>query len=130
MNQGVPPHDGPDSGGGAYEPTQDDRTWAILCHVGSFSWYIGVPGLITVLIIWLVKKDQSPYVDYHGKESLNFQISMLLWVAIGIVTLCVGVGFVILILDGIFNLVMVIVASIKASNGEYFRYPLTLRLIK
>lgn len=130
MNENIPPYNAPDPGSSGYQPTGDERTWAILCHVGSYSWYIGIPGLITVLVIWLIKKDQSPYVDYHGKESLNFQITMILWVAIGVLTFCLGVGIVILILDGIFNLIMVIVASIKASNGEYYRYPLTLRLIK
>jgi uncharacterized Tic20 family protein len=129
MNEDYPAYESPDPVA-PDQPTSDDRTWAALCHVGALSWYIGVPGLLTVFLLWILKKEQSSFIDHHGKESINFQISMLLWVAVGIITFCVGVGFVILVLDGIFNLIMVIIAAIKASNGEHFRYPLTLRIIR
>jgi len=81
-------------------------------------------------VIWLIKKDQSHFVDVHGKESLKFQITIFLWIVLGIATVCIVVGIVILSVVGIFNIVMIIVAAIKASNGEYYRYPLTLRLVK
>src|SRR5262249_55969337 len=115
------------------------RTWCILCHATALLGG-GLPALghlIGPLIIWLVKKDESPEVDAHGKESLNFQISMLLYAAalpvIVFVLLFVLVGFLLIPLFGLLyfaDIVLVIIASIKASEGVLFRYPLTIRFIK
>ncbi len=82
------------------------------------------------LIVWLAKRRDSPEIDEHGKESLNFQISMLIYNVIAGVLCLVLVGFVILAILHILNLVLVIVASIQASEGKFYRYPLTIRLIK
>jgi uncharacterized Tic20 family protein len=82
------------------------------------------------LIVWLAKRDDSPEIDTHGKESLNFQISMLIYNVIAAVLCLVLIGFVILGILHILNLVLVIVASIQASEGKLYRYPLTIRLIK
>ena len=69
-------------------------------------------------------------IDAHGKESLNFQISMLIYNVIAGILCLVLIGFVILGILHILNLVLVIVASIQASDGKFYRYPLTIRLIK
>ncbi len=82
------------------------------------------------LIVWLAKRRDSPEIDEHGKESLNFQISMLIYNVIAGVLCLVLIGFVILAILHILNLVLVIVASIQASEGKFYRYPLTIRLIK
>lgn len=82
------------------------------------------------LIVWLSKRNDSPEIDEHGKESLNFQISMLIYNVIAAVLCLVLIGFVILGILHILNLVLVIVASIQASEGKFYRYPLTIRLIK
>ena len=108
------------------------RTWTVLCHasalVGFFVPWAG--HILGPLIVWLAKRSDSPEIDEHGKESLNFQISMLIYNLIAGVLCLVLIGFVILGILHILNLVLVIVASIQASEGKFYRYPITIRLIK
>jgi uncharacterized Tic20 family protein len=110
----------------------DQRLWAVLSHasalVGFFVPWAG--HIVGPLVIWLAKRGDSAELDAHGKESLNFQISMLIYNAIAAVLCLVLIGFVILGILHILNLVLVIVASIQASEGKLYRYPLTIRLIK
>ena len=82
------------------------------------------------LIIWLAKRNDSPEIDAHGKESLNFQLSMLIYNIVAGLLCLVLIGFVLLMILHFLNLVLVIVASIQASEGKLYRYPLTIRLIK
>ena len=82
------------------------------------------------LIVWLAKRGDSPEIDAHGKESLNFQISMLIYSLIAGVLCLVLIGFVLLGILHILNLVLVIIASIQASEGKLYRYPISIRLIK
>lgn len=107
----------------------NDNTGAMLCHLLALSGMIGVPigNILGPLIIWLIKKDESALVDENGKESLNFQLSIIIYSFICLVTV---VGILLLPFLGLFSLIMVIIASIKVYNGEKFKYPLTLRLIK
>ena len=108
------------------------RTWTVLCHasalVGFFVPWAG--HILGPLIVWLAKRGDSPEIDEHGKESLNFQISMLIYNLIAGVLCLVLIGFVILGILHVLNLVLVIVASIQASEGKLYRYPITIRLIK
>ena len=111
---------------------KQERTWAMLCHLGAFAGFIlpAFGNIIGPLVFWLIKRDESDLVDDQGKESLNFQISMAIYfIGAGILTLVV-IGFVLLVGLGIFFIVMVIMASVKANSGERFRYPLTIRFIK
>ena len=108
------------------------RKWCVLCHASALAGFF-VPWaghILGPLIVWLAKRDDSPEIDTHGKESLNFQISMLIYNVIAAVLCLVLIGFVILGILHILNLVLVIVASIQASEGKLYRYPLTIRLIK
>jgi uncharacterized Tic20 family protein len=110
----------------------DVRTWCVLCHATALAGFF-VPWaghILGPLIIWLAKRSDSPEIDEHGKESLNFQISMLIYNVIAGVLCLVLIGFVILGILHILNLVLVIVASIQASEGKFYRYPITIRLIK
>ena len=108
-----------------------DRAWVILCHLTALTLFLGVPfgNVVGPLVIWLLKKAESAAVDAHGKEALNFQISMSIYTLVAGLSLFVIVGLVLLPLVLIANLVFIIIASIKASNGEFYRYPLTIRLI-
>ncbi len=74
-------------------------------------------------------RQDSPEIDAHGKESMNFQISMLIWNAIALILCLVLIGIPILILLHILNIIFVIVASIQASEAKLYRYPLAIRLI-
>ena len=108
------------------------RTWNVLCHASALAGFF-VPWaghILGPLIVWLAKRGDSAEIDEHGKESLNFQISMLIYNLIAGVLCLVLIGFVILGILHILNLVLVIVASIQASEGKLYRYPITIRLIK
>ena len=103
----------------------------MLCHVLALSGLV-IPfgSIIGPLVMWLLKKDQYAFVNDQGKESLNFQITVLIAMAVAFVLVFVLIGFILLPLIGIAALVMVIMASVAASNGKSYRYPFTLRLIK
>ena len=108
------------------------RTWCVLCHASALIGFF-IPGaghILAPLIVWLAKKDGSPEIDSHGKESLNFQLSMLIYAIISGILCLILIGFFLLAALHILNVVLVIVASIKASEGKLYRYPLTIRLIK
>ena len=112
--------------------SRDVRTWNVLCHATALAGFF-VPWaghILGPLIVWLAKRGDSPEIDEHGKESLNFQISMLIYNVIAGILCLVLIGFIILAILHILNLVLVIVASIQASEGKFYRYPLTIRLIK
>ena len=103
-------------------PTSDDKTLALLSHVLTLVFPILAP-----LIIYLVKKDESTFVAYHAKESLNFQITLFI--------ICFGlfitvIGILLLWFVGIIALVLVIVATIRASEGKLYKYPVNFRFIK
>ena len=108
------------------------RTWNVLCHatalIGFFVPWAG--HILGPLIVWLAKRSDSAEIDAHGKESLNFQISMLIYNAIAAVFCLVLVGFVFLAILWILNAIFVIIAAIQASDGKFYRYPMTIRFIQ
>ena len=112
--------------------TQDDRTMGMLCHLASFAGYV-IPffgSIIGPIVIWQMKKDQSEFIDYHGKESLNFQITMAIAYFVSFILVFVLIGFFLLFGLAIFNLVIVIIAAIKANEGVRYQYPFNFRFIK
>lgn len=110
----------------------DERLWGMLCHLVALSGFIVPPigFILGPLIIWLIKKDQYAFVNDQGKESLNFQISMLIYMAISAVLIFILVGFILLFILTVVELVLVIVASVAANEGRSYRYPLTIRFVK
>ena len=108
------------------------RTWCVLAHATALAGFlVPVAGhIVGPLIIWLAKRVDSPEIDAHGKESLNFQLSMLIYNVIAGVLCLLIIGFAILFVLHILNVVLVIVASIQASEGKLYRYPISIRLIK
>lgn len=109
----------------------DARLWGMLCHLSALSAYFtGIGGIVGPLAIWLIKKNDHPFVDDQGKESVNFQISMLIYhLVAGAAFLCL-IGLPLLICLVIANIVLVVMASIKANQGIRYRYPLTIRFIR
>jgi uncharacterized Tic20 family protein len=108
------------------------RTWCVLAHaLALIGFLVPLAGhLVGPLIVWLAKRDDSPEIDAHGKESLNFQISMLIYNAIAAILCLIIVGFFLLAILHILNIVFVIIASIQAGEGKLYRYPIAIRLIK
>jgi len=113
------------------EPRPDERTWAMFCHLSAFAgFFIPFGNIIGPLIIWLVKRPESLFVDFHGKESLNFQISITIYSIVASLLCFRVIGIPILFGLIIFEVVMIIIATLRANNGEEYRYPLTIRFIK
>ena len=105
--------------------SSDSRMMGMLCHLlGLFTCFIGP------LIIWLIKKDEDPFVDNQGKEALNFQITVgIAFIVSGLLAfVCVGVFMGIAV--GIADLVFCIVAAAKANSGQAYRYPVSIRFIR
>jgi uncharacterized Tic20 family protein len=111
---------------------KDSRMWSIFCHLTALSAFIGVPfgNIIGPLIIWLIKKDDFHKVDDQGRESLNFQISMTIYTIVSFFLCFVIIGFLLLPIVLLVDLILVIIASVKANKGDMYRYPFTIRFIK
>jgi len=128
-NAGAPQGPQPDK-----EQNRDARMWAMFSHLAGFGGIVvpAIGSILGPLIIWLIKKEQFPFVDEQGKEALNFQITMFIYaIAAGLLTfLCVG--FILLPVVGIVDIVFIIIAAIKANDGVHYRYPtgLIFRFIK
>ena len=111
--------------------SKDERTFGMLCHLIALSGVVIPFGfIIGPLVIWLIKKDEMPFVDDQGKESLNFQITMLIASIVCLLLTFVVIGIFMLIALGIYWLVVVIMASMKANEGVAYRYPYAIRFIK
>ena len=109
---------------------KDEKMWAMLCHLSALAAFIFPFGnVIAPLVIWILKKEEFPHVDDQGKEALNFQISMTIYFIVGALLIFVAIGIVVLPILGIFWLIMIVIASIKANDGEKYRYPFTIRLV-
>lgn len=104
-------------------PTSDEQTLAVLIHVLAM-----VSGIVAPLVIWLIKKDESPFVDHHGKETLNFWLTFTI---VSIPVACIPfLGALVILLYVFFAWYLAIRAAIAASKGQRYRYPLTWRLIE
>lgn len=109
---------------------QDERMWGMFCHLSALAGYIIPMGsIIGPLVIWSIKKQEYPFVDEQGKEALNFNISMIIYILISVILIVVVIGILMLIALAIFQLIMIIIAGVKANNGESFRYPLSIKFI-
>lgn len=108
------------------------RTWSAACHASALlGVFLHFPGhLIPPLVVWLAKRDESPEIDAHGKEAVNFQLSMLIYNLVAAVFCIILIGFVFLAVLWVLNAILSIVAAIKASDGELYRYPITIRFIQ
>ncbi|NJL84009.1 MAG: DUF4870 domain-containing protein [Chloroflexaceae bacterium] len=150
------------------QPNHDSslRTWAMFCHLSALIWIslalVGLTlpfsNLLGPLVVWQLKKRESDFVDRHGRESLNFQISMTIYLLVLLFVAAVGIllfltiagglagqdqGAIAIVLGimgglglalllsifGIFQLVVVIIATVQANNRSFFRYPLCLRFL-
>lgn len=115
----------------AATPGQEARQWAMFCHFAAFIGLVFPFGsLLGPLIVWQLKRESDPFVDAQGKEALNFQITVTIAMVISIILMVVIIGGILAPIVGIINLVFCIIAAVKANNGEAYRYPFTLRLIK
>ena len=110
--------------------SSDEKTMAMLCHLlGLVGYFIPFGNIIGPLILWQIKKEGSPYIDYHGREAVNFQIALTIYLFVAILLCMVGIGFLLLPVLGIGGLILMIMAGIKAKDGVEYRYPFIFRLL-
>ena len=116
---GAPPPGASGAGTGQLSQS-DERLWAMLSQIGAV-----VIGFIAPLIVLLVQGDKSPFTRAHAVESLNFQITLLI-VGIPLTIITCGIGAIIFVVGWVFE----VIAGIKANNGEEYRYPVNIRMVK
>ena len=111
---------------------KEHRNWAMACHLSALFMLLGVPlaNVIGPLVFWLLKREEHKLIDYSGKESLNFQISMSVYMIAAFILIFAVIGIIILPILIVVNVIYVIIASIETSEGKKYKYPLTIRFIK
>ena len=112
--------------------SKDERNWGMICHLSALSGFL-IPlfgAILGPFIVWVIKKEEFAFVDRQGKEAINFQLTMTIVIIISYVLMFALVGFLLLPAAIIYSLVMVVIASIKANDGEEYRYPYTIRFFK
>ena len=114
------------------DTSHEERIWAMLCHLLVLAgWIIPFVGnIVAPLLVWALKKEGSEFINIQGKESLNFQITMSILGGAAFLLSFIFFGGGLLWIIGIFDVIMVIMASIKVANGEDYKYPWSLKLIK
>ncbi len=127
-DQIVPPSMTPPPVGGV---SPEERQWALFTHLSALiGFFIPFGNLIGPLVLWLIKKDTLPYANSQGKEAVNFNITVALAAVVCAVLCLVVIGFFLLIALFVLWLVFVIMATVNASNGVAYRYPMTIRFIQ
>jgi hypothetical protein len=112
--------------------SKDEQNWAMGCHLSALAGFL-VPfgNVVGPLVIWLIKRAEMPMVDRHGKEALNFQITVLIAFLICIPLAFILIGFVLMFVVGLAALILTIMAAVKVSNGDFeYKYPFAIRLLK
>jgi len=118
----------PGEGDGSGSMTQSEvNNWAMFIHFSQFCGYlIPLAGLVVPIVLWQVKKDESPIVDAHGLAVVNWILSALVYACISLLLTLVVIGVPMLVVLGILCIVFPIIGGIKAGNGEVWDYPLTI----
>lgn len=109
----------------------EERKWATILHLSPFAGYmIPLAGFVVPLVIWLMKRTESTYLDVQGKEVLNFVISYTAYIILCFPLMIILIGFPLLAAVGIAAIALTVVAAIKISEGKDYRYPFIFRLLK
>ena len=112
--------------------SREARRWATICHLSAFVGLLGngIGFLLRPLIVWLIKRDDDPFIDEQGKEAVNFQLTMFLLFFVAAVFVLILIGIPMLLAILVMAIVFPIVAAIKSNEGQHYRYPLSIRFIK
>jgi uncharacterized Tic20 family protein len=111
--------------------TRDARKWATICHLSALVGLLGngIGFLLGPLIVWLLKREDDPFIDAQGKEAVNFQLTMFLAMLVAGVLALLLVGFLLMAAVGLVMIALPIVAAVQANEGRPFRYPFAIRFI-
>lgn len=107
----------------------ESRAWSTASHLSAFVQFAGIPAVLGPLVVWLMKRD-DPDVEHQAREALNFNISYMIYGFASAVSIILLVGLVLLPVVLVMWFVLVIIATVKASAGETYRYPMTIRFIR
>lgn len=111
--------------------SETERNWAMLCHLSAFAGFcFPFGGILGPLICWLSRRDESEWVNINGRNSLNFMLSILLYIVLAIPLCIIIIGIPIIIFLVTLKVICIIIASVKAAKGELFRYPLLIPFIQ
>lgn len=111
--------------------SKEERNWAMIAHLSALLAFVtGIGGILGPLIVWLIRKDDMPFAADQAKEALNFQITMFLAGIVAAILTLVLIGFLLLFLLCVVDVIFIIIAAVKASEGVAYRYPFNLRLIR
>lgn len=111
-------------------PSDSERQLGLLVHLLAFAgWVFPIGNIIAPLVLWAVKKDESEFLDWHGRQSVNFQISITIYALVGLMLVWIFIGIPLLFALAIFDLVVVILAAVKAVDGLRWSYPLAIPIL-
>jgi uncharacterized Tic20 family protein len=111
--------------------SEKERNWSMICHLSAFaSYFFPFGGIIGPLICWLSKRDESVWINLNGRNALNFNLSILLYIVLAIPLCFIIIGIPIILVLATLKIICIIIASIKASKGQLFRYPLSIPFIQ
>ena len=112
--------------------SEEARKWAMICHLVALVGLLGngIGFVVGPLVVWLLKKDEDPFIDEQGKEAVNFQITMMIAALISVALMLILIGFLLITIVGAMMIIFPIIGASKANAGEHYRYPLTIRFIK
>lgn len=109
----------------------EERSWALLVHLSGLAGVVFPFGnIIAPVVLWIMRRERSAFVDDQGREAINFQISFTIYAIVSAILIILLIGIVMLIALGIAWVVLTIIAAVRANEGVSYRYPMTLRLIK
>lgn len=131
MNEETAPSEPTETTETAGTPSKDARTWGMACHLIALCGII-IPfgSVLGPIVIWVIKKNDDPFIDDQGKEAVNFQLTVLIAFIVSLIMMLVVIGFLLMVVVAIYAIVMAIIASMKANEGVTYRYPYTIRFIK
>ncbi len=112
--------------------SKDARTWGMACHLMALAGFVlPVVGIVVgPLVVWMLKRDEDPFIDDQGKEAVNFQITMLIAFVVCFFLMFVVIGAFLMPLVGLADLIFTIVGGVKANEGVKYRYPFAIRFLK
>ncbi len=111
-------------------PDANAKQWGMIAHLSALVQLLTIPTILGPLLVWLLKKQEHPFIDDQGKEATNFHLTVLIAALVLSPTLCIMIGFVLIPLLALVALIFSIIGGLKANEGIAYRYPWTLRLIK
>ena len=113
------------------EPQVQDweKTWGVFTHLTLFALFVFPVPVVPALVMWLIRRHESPYADDHGKEAVNFQITLVVYGVACFLLSFICVGYVLGAMVAVFGYVFSVIAAITAGKGRYYRYPMCLRFV-